>query len=142
MLHVVGIVVVAQALSACAAPVEAVPPSPPDHVAAECRIFTDRLPATLEGGERRDVRPESALTAAWGRPAIVLRCGVPRPSAYASDAAVISVNGVDWLPEQTAWGYVFTTVGRRADVEVRVPREYAPEVNPLTDISSVVAGSL
>lgn len=48
------------------------------------------------------------------------------------------VNGVDWLPEKRKDGYRFTTVLRRAYVEVTVPGKYAPEVNALLDLAKAV----
>ncbi|CAM5693847.1 Lipoprotein OS=Streptomyces antimycoticus OX=68175 GN=SANT12839_066660 PE=4 SV=1 [Streptomyces antimycoticus] len=47
-------------------------------------------------------------------------------------------NGVDWLPEKRKDGYRFTTVLRRAYVEVTVPGKYAPEVNALLDLAKAV----
>jgi hypothetical protein len=37
------------------------------------------LPEQVEGQQRRDVEPAGPLAAAWGDPAIVLRCGVGPP---------------------------------------------------------------
>ena len=96
------------------------------------------LPGELDGQDRRETRPDSPLTAAWGDPPIVLRCGVPRPAAYNPTATLVEVDGVAWLPERTDEGYVFTTARRVADVEVRVPRAYAPEVDPLVDLAPVI----
>ena len=118
------------------------PPAPPDDVAGACSRLLPALPADVDGQERRATDPESPLTAAWGDPAIVLRCGVPRPGAYDPAGQVAEVEGVAWLPQQTDEGYVFTTIGRVADVEVRVPRAYAPEVNPLVDLAAPVRDRL
>ena len=107
-------------------------------MASACAALGPALPASLDGQDRRDTRPDSSLTAAWGAPPIVLRCGVPRPAAYEPTAAVVEVEGVAWLPERTAEGYVFTTTGRVAYVELRVPAAYAPEVNALVDLAPVV----
>ncbi|KWX09858.1 hypothetical protein TR74_07120, partial [Carbonactinospora thermoautotrophica] len=87
----------------------------------------------------RRVTTDSPLVAAWGDPPIVLRCGVPVPAAYQPTSQVVTINGVDWFPEQLTRGYVFTTVGRVANVEVSVPDAYAPEVNPLVDLAGAVA---
>jgi hypothetical protein len=74
-----------------------------------------------------------------------LRCGVVRPEVLdpgdahynpRSDAA--EVNGVDWLPRKRGDGYRFTTVLRRAFVEVTVPGKYAPGVDALIDLAGPV----
>ncbi|MEK8172708.1 DUF3515 family protein [Streptomyces sp. M19] len=50
------------------------------------------------------------------------------------------VNGVEWLPEeQSDDSYRFTTVLRKAYVEVTVPGKYAPDqINPLLDLAKAV----
>jgi hypothetical protein len=78
------------------------------------------------------------LTRAWGDPPIVVRCGVSVPSALRPDSQLVTVNGVDWLPEQTDAGYRFTTVGRLANVEVTVPATYAPEGDALVDLAGSI----
>lgn len=120
-------------------------PKPTAEAARLCRALHKELPKTVEGLKRRTPEPASELTAAWGAPAIKLRCGVGKPldltpgtehyDPYASSAMV---DGVMWLPEQLDDGYRFTTVLRRAYVEVTVPGKYAPEVNPLVDLASAV----
>lgn len=96
------------------------------------------LPTVVHDESTRDVSPLSPLVAAWGDPAIVLRCGVERPANYEPTAELATINGVDWFPEQTSDGYRFTTWGRQANVEVFVPDTYAPEVNPLVDVAPAI----
>ncbi len=117
----------------------AVPAPPPADIARACAALHDALPGELDGQGRRRVTTDSPLVAAWGDPPIVLRCGVPVPAAYQPTGQVITVNGVDWFPEQLTRGYVFTTVGRVANVEVTVPDAYAPEADPLVDLAGAVA---
>lgn len=78
------------------------------------------------------------MVTAWGDPSIVLRCGVQRPASYDPTAELVTINGVNWFPEQLAHGYRFTTWGRAANVEVTVPDKYSPEVNPLVELASAV----
>jgi len=96
------------------------------------------LPDVVHDESTREVTPASPLTTAWGDPAIVLRCGVGRPAGYQPTADLATVNGVDWFPEQLSDGYRFTTWGRQANVEVFVPHDYAPEVNPLVDLAPAI----
>ena len=96
----------------------------------------------MDGAERRAVEPSSDLTAAWGDPAIVLRCGVERPAEYEPTSLLGTYDGVDWLPVEADDGYVFYATGRVAWIEVRVPSAYAPEPNPLIDLASAISGSV
>jgi hypothetical protein len=100
------------------------------------------LPHTVDDADRRDVTPDSPYVAAWGDPAIILRCGVARPPALAPTSELVTVNGVDWLPEPEDAGYRFTTTGREAYVEAWVPNDYAPEVNPLVDLAAAVTAAV
>jgi Protein of unknown function (DUF3515) len=96
------------------------------------------LPDVLDGEERRTTEPTSLLTAAWGDPPIVLRCGVEPPAAYEPTAMLGTYDGVDWLPVETDDGYVFYATGRVAWIEVTVPAAYAPEPNPLIDLAESI----
>ncbi len=86
----------------------------------------------------RDVDPDDGLTAAWGDPAVILRCGVPAPAEYRPDAQVFDVDGVEWLPVEGDGGYFFTTIDREVYVEVAVPDDYAPEATVLTDLAEAI----
>lgn len=98
------------------------------------------LPATVDGRKRRATDPASVRVAAWGDPAVVLRCGVPRPRQLAPTSEVVEVNGVAWFLEPGS-AYVFTTVGRVANVEVRVPSsvERSAATAPLVDLARAVS---
>ncbi|ASQ97177.1 DUF3515 domain-containing protein [Streptomyces sp. 11-1-2] len=113
-------------------------PSPSAQAAAVCRALHKELPSTVDGLKRGTAEPASDYTAVWGDPAVQLRCGVPRPTAMSSTTESAEVNGVAWLPEKQKDGYRFTTVLRRAYVEVTVPRKYAPEINALLDFAKAV----
>jgi len=99
------------------------------------------LPGRVDGQTRVDRTPESLLTAAWGDPAIVVRCGVATPEALQPTSQLVTVDGIDWLPENLASGYRFTTVGRLANVEVTVPDHYAPEADALVDLAATIHGN-
>jgi hypothetical protein len=72
----------------------------------------------------------------------VLRCGVPTPAALAPTSQLLTVDGVDWLPEQLTHGYLFTTVGRSVNVEVSVPDAYSPEAGALADLAPSIAATI
>ena len=119
-------------------------PSPAAKAAGLCRDLHEQLPEKVEGLERTDPGPTSELTAGWGDPAIILRCGVERPPemidpAYAAKNGV-KVNGVAWLLQKRDDGsYTFTTGARLAYVEVTLPEERAGGgLSPLTDFAAPI----
>ncbi|MFD4566419.1 DUF3515 domain-containing protein [Streptomyces sp. NPDC058467] len=107
-------------------------PSPNAKVTKLCQNLDKVLPRTVDGLSREDPEPRSALTAGWGSPAIILRCGVERPPkmvdpkvALGDDRKAVGggVNGVDWLMEKQDDGSNrFTTANRSAYVQVTVPK--------------------
>ena len=119
-------------------------PPPEGRSAAGCHRLAAALPDEVGGGERRDTAPESRRTAAWGDPAVVLRCGVSRPAALVPTAQLLEVNGVDWVLAERPSHYVFTTAGRRAYVEVRVPAAIPREAatGPLVDVAAAVRSTV
>jgi len=61
-----------------------------------------------------------------------------KDDSYDPTADAVDVNGVAWLLEEESDGIRFTTTERTMFVEVTVPDDYAPEVNPLTDLAAAV----
>ena len=98
-----------------------------------------RLPAELDGRGRRDTDPTSPRTAAWGDPAVVLRCGVSRPAGL-SGSEVVEVDGVGWVLAERGRAYVFTTSDLMTYVQVSVPRSTPREAAtaPLVDLAAPV----
>ncbi|MCQ9129382.1 MULTISPECIES: DUF3515 domain-containing protein [Streptomyces] len=106
-------------------------PRPGAKAAKLCRDLDKVLPSKVDGESRHDPEPASALTAGWGGPEIILRCGVARPPKMIDpkvaegadpDAVAGGVDGVDWLMEtRDGGGSRFTTASRSAYVEVSVP---------------------
>ena len=120
-------------------------PSPSGEAAAACRDLASALPRRVQDQERGTPGQETPYAAVWGDPPIVLRCGVDRPavltpgsSTYNPAADAVEVNGVAWLVEEQPDGFRFTTTERSVYVEVTVPDDYAPEVNPLVDLAAPV----
>lgn len=131
-------------------------PQPPagavrDSIETMCRALSARLPSDVLGAKARTTSPESDLTAAWGDPAVVLRCGVPKPVSLRPDNPnydpgqnVAGVNGVDWtftfLGEGK--GTRFTTLYREVNVEVTVPASYGQPTGPLTAFADAVKAAV
>lgn len=111
--------------------VEVPEPKPDATTAGICRKL--RLPDKVEGEQRRTVKPESPLTAAWGSPAIALRCGVPLPT-HNMLAPTAMIDGVRWLPIPEDRPVTYTAVGRLAYVEVTIPRAYTDKGKPAGEI--------
>jgi hypothetical protein len=89
---------------------------------------------------KRQVEAGGGYAAAWGDPAIELRCGVPRPKGLDRFASCQVANGVGWfIPESEQTGHpadiTMTTVGRAQVVEVQVPATYFPPVNAMVDLA-------
>ena len=124
-------------LTACSAVVSVPDPASTGESEGVCTALMADLPATVLDGKRRKVEP-GRHSAAWGDPPITLRCGVDKPPGLSAASACYEVNGVGWFAEEASGGYLFTTIGRTAYVEVGVPSEYAPEANALVDLAATV----
>nr|WP_255955498.1 DUF3515 domain-containing protein [Streptomyces sp. ODS25] len=116
-------------------------PSPDASTATFCRHLDRQLPRRVDDLSRVDPTPQSALTAGWGDPAIILRCGVPRPAQMDDPKErSVEVNGVDWIEEKNDDGsYRLTTTLRKAYVEVIIPEQRtARGLNPIIDLAPAV----
>ncbi|MGX1886175.1 DUF3515 domain-containing protein [Streptomyces sp. NPDC055287] len=119
-------------------------PTPAPEEAGVCRSLHRELPDAVDGQKRRTADPESDLTAVWGDPAIVLRCGVPRPEKMNDPAAQgVEADGVNWMLERQQDGRPrFTTTYREAYVELTLPAKYAHDVTPLAAFAEPVKKSV
>ena len=130
------------ALVGCAdTSVRLTPPSPDAEQVRACTALARELPATVADQARRPTDPASALTAAWGDPAITVTCGAPQPDRPL-DAQLLSVDGITWYPEPLTNGTRFTTEGRVAAVRLDVPRQYRPEVAAPTDLADAIGRTI
>ena len=101
-----------------------------------------RCPTRSLTSQRRETSG-NPLGAAWGDPAIVLRCGVGTPEDYDKFAACQIVNGLDWfVPDATIEDQdadvVMTTIGRTPAVEVTVPASYRPPNAVMVDVGRAI----
>jgi len=107
-----------------------------------CESLVDALPDQVSDQSRRDTSG-NPLGAAWGDPAIVLRCGVGTPEGYDKFAGCQTVNGLDWfVPDSTIEDQdadvVLTTIGRTPAVEVTVPASYRPPDAVMVDVGRAI----
>jgi hypothetical protein len=125
------------------------PPRTAGRAAAQCAALLKALPPTFSGMSARTTVPASDATAAWGDPAITLRCGVPRPGVVDPASSAFDPNyqrhdaeelgGVCWVGEPTAdKGFRFTTIKQQTNVEVVLPGAYSGRQSPL----SLLAGPI
>jgi hypothetical protein len=122
-------------------PLDAPSPAPVGAARDACLRLGGRLPTKVDSLARRSVVPSTQLVAAWGDPAVILRCGVPRPTALIATSQLIGANDVDWFAEETPQHRIFTTFGRAAYVEVSIPTQHDPAVGPLVDLAAAISAA-
>jgi hypothetical protein len=101
------------------------------------------LPDEVDGAARRKLKPTDAPAAAWGDPAIVLRCGVPMPREFDRFSTCQEADGVGWfIPEEQITGrpepITMTTIGRAVNVEVSLPTEHFPPAAAMVDLAPAI----
>lgn len=130
-------------LASCGGPLEVDAPELTGTAARTCSELVDALPETVDDVERREVEPADAPVAAWGDPAIVLRCGVEMPAAFDDFSTCQETNGIGWfIPDEQMTGspteITMTTIGRDVNVEVALPVEHFPPANTMVDLSEAI----
>lgn len=113
---VTAAILTATALTGCTATVAMDPgPEANDPGCAEVSV---RLPATLDGKERRQT--DAQATGAWGDPAaVLLTCGVKPPGP--TTIPCTTVDGVDWIVEDEGdFRFRVTTFGREPAVQLYI----------------------
>ncbi len=113
------------------------PPSPSSATATACVKIFAKLPVQLGSLAPRKTDTDSSFVAAWGDPAVVIRCGVNRPAGLGDPAAaqLLDVNSVIWQPDPQKAQTVYTAVDRSVYLEVTVP---AGADQPLPLLSAAV----
>ncbi len=103
-----------------------------------CAQVISALPLRLAGLDLRRTtsNPPSSSIVAWGDPAVVLRCGVSRPSDLnpSLSAELFQVNSVLVLPDKGSSSTTFTVIDRSVYIDVTVPSSYGqPPLGPIMD---------
>jgi hypothetical protein len=115
--------------------------------ARACAALVKALPDRVSDQQRREADTGDGYAAAWGDPAIELRCGVPKPAGLTAASACQTTDGVDWyVPPSQITGrptdVTMTTVGRAQYVEVRVPADYFPPAASMVDLAPAVKSTI
>jgi len=118
----------------------AAPPALSAAALRACQELVAALPTDLGDLPARPVDSSSPYVAAWGEPAVTLRCGVPRPPSFIATADVQQINGVAWFAERRGGTTAWIVVDRPVYVEVLVPAADASA--PVARLSTAVAAAL
>ena len=107
----------------------------------------DALPEAVSDQPRRSVDARDGYAAAWGDPAIVLRCGMPTPRGSDEFAVCQETNGVGWFVpprqiEDQGADVVMTTIGFAQNVEVLLPAEYRPPAAAMVDLAEAITRTI
>jgi Protein of unknown function (DUF3515) len=115
---------------------------PPEGDRDACRLLLNALPQRVADQPGREVEPQDGWGAAWGDPAIVLRCGVAPPDGFDAVATCTTVEGIDWYvpdtPPEANADVTMTTVHREPVIEVSLPAAHWPPAATLVDVADTV----
>ena len=128
--------------SAAALPSIKVAPPPPLSAGQQqaCQQLISALPTDLGDLPARPVDSPSPYVAAWGEPAVTLRCGVARPPSFVATADVQQINWVSWFAERRGPTTAWVVVDRPVYVEVLAPAAAASA--PVARLSTAVTAAL
>lgn len=110
---------------------------------AACRTVMPALPQQLAGENRRTLEGATDGIAAWGDPAVILRCGLETPQELTCSSALVVVNGVSWLqlPDSGLGETTYIAADRSVRIAVTIPDGSPAGSGPgaIQQISTVVA---
>jgi hypothetical protein len=116
----------------------------PGATTPSCTALTAALPDPLSGLQRRELvsgdDPTLTGVAAWGEPAVVLRCGTPTPQELTCSAPVQVVDGVAWLPLPGSGATTFLAVDRAVRIALTVPD--GTGTGPWQELSKIIGATL
>lgn len=112
----------------------------PGAAAASCKDLMSALPDTLGGAQRRTLVMPVDGVAAWGDPAVILRCGVPTPAELTCSASLQGVDTVDWLQLQGTGETTYLAADRPVRVALTMPDGSGTAA--IQEISRVIAGTV
>ena len=117
-----------------------VPTASAAEIVSACRSLLAAVPDHLDDGvRRRPVTGDPTRTAAWGDPAITLRCGVARATTGIGPITIDTLSFLTTTVESTT---VWTTTDRAVNVSIDVPKSYREQVYDVTPLVSPIAKAL
>lgn len=110
-----------------------------------CSELMPKLPIDLDEQPLRELIAGEPGVAAWGDPAIVLRCGLPNPVELTCSAQLTRFTGADgtaveWLRIAEGSSVTFLAVDRPVRIAVTVPD--AVGISPVQQLSDLIGGVL
>ncbi len=67
---------------------------------------------------------------------------MPVPAALTATSTLVTVDGIDWLPEELTGGWLMTTIGLCANVEITVPAEQGPAPSVAADLAPTITATV
>lgn len=119
--------------------VPTLPSTLPTTVAA-CAALIAALPASLGPDiSRRPVTPDTGRSAAWGDPAVVLRCGVAAPD---QTEPPLTINQVAWVVTFTGPSQLWTTRSSGVPVSVDINKAYPAQGEIIVRLAAPLLATL
>lgn len=124
----------------------AVPAAPaPGESGHYCSQLMPRLPDDLGGFPRRTLIAGTPGQAAWGDPAIILRCGLSDPAELTCSAPLTRFTGADgtsveWLRTASDASVTYLAVDRPVRIAVTVPDSAG--IGPVQQLSELIGKTL
>jgi hypothetical protein len=116
----------------------------PGATTSACSTLVSALPDPLSGLQRRELvagdDPTLVGVAAWGEPAVVLRCGTPTPQELTCSAPLQVVDGVAWLPLIGSGATTYLAVDRAVRIALTVPD--GSTTGPWQEMSKIIGATL
>jgi hypothetical protein len=120
-----------------------------ERAAQVCLAVTAQLPTKVRDLPARPVTAGHEQNAAYGEPALTVRCGLPQPVMCASlddkapgcvplDTELLLMDRVCWFAEQNDGTATFTTMDREVPVQVTVPGDYENPAQWANEFSGTV----
>lgn len=124
----------------------AVPAAPsPGAEGRYCTVLMEALPDDLVGSARRALADPQPGVAAWGDPAVILRCGLPDPAELTCSAQLTQFTDPDggsvaWLRLSDSSAVTYIAVDRPVRIAVTLPP--GTGIGPVQQLSQLIAADL
>lgn len=124
----------------------AVPTAPaPGADGRWCTEFMEFVPDQLDDQPRRELLVAEPGVAAWGDPAMILRCGLADPAELRCDATLTQVLGkdggpVEWLETRAGSSVTYLAVDR--PVRIAITLSASTTLTPVQELSEIIEQAL